>query len=71
MVLFLSKVCKAPLPRDVHALRDLVDAHKEFESNVQGHEPEVNQVKNLFNEIPEKTPKDQAKLDKLLEQWDR
>merc|ERR1712008_637013 len=67
----IIKVCKAPLPRDINALRDLVDAHKEFESNVQGHEPEVNQVKNLFAEIPDKTPKDQAKLDKVLEQWDR
>ena len=71
LFLFILKVCKAPLPRDINALRDLVDAHKDFESNVQGHEPEVNQVKNLFAEIPNKTPADQAKLDKVLEQWDR
>ena len=67
----IVKVCKAPLPRDVEALQGLVVSHKEFESGVQGHEPEVNQVKNLYNEIPEKTPKEQAKLDKVLETWDR
>ncbi len=67
----IIKVCKAPLPRDVENLQALVVAHKQFESEVQGHEPEINQVKNLFNEIPEKTPKEQAKLDKVLDQWDR
>ena len=67
----IIKVCKAPLPRDVESLQGLVHAHKQFESDVQGHEPEVNQVKNLFNDIPEKTPNDQAKLDKVLDQWDR
>ena len=45
--------------------------HKQFESDVQSHEPEVNQVKNLFNNIPQKTAKEQAKLDKVLDQWDR
>ena len=65
------KVCKAPLPRDVENLQGLVVTHKQFESDVQSHEPEVNQVKNLFNEIPQKTAKEQAKLDKVMEQWDQ
>ena len=51
----ILKVCKAPLPRDVENLQGLVVTHKQFESDVQSHEPEVNQVKNLFNEIPQKT----------------
>lgn len=67
----IIKVCKAPLPRDVENLQALVVTHKQFESDVQAHEPEVNQVKNLFSEIPQKTPKEQAKLDKVLDQWDR
>jgi len=65
------QVCKAPLPRDVENLQNLVISHKEFESQVESHEPEVKQVKNLFNNIPQKTPKEQAKLDKVLDQWDR
>lgn len=28
-------------------------------------------MKKLFNNIPQKTQKEQAKLDKLLDQWDR
>ncbi len=67
----IIKNCKAPLPRDVETLQSLVVAHKQFESDVQRHEPEVNQIKNLFNDIPQKTPKEQARLDKVLEQWDR
>ena len=67
----ILKVCKAPLPRDVENLQGLVVTHKQFESDVQSHEPEVNQVKNLFNQIPQKTDKDQEKLDKVLGQWDR
>lgn len=67
----IIKVCKAPLPRDVENLQTLVISHKEFESDVQRHEPEINQVKNLFNNIPQKTQKEQAKLDKVLDQWDR
>ena len=67
----IIKVCKAPLPRDVESLQGLVVTHKQFESDVQSHEPEVNQVKNLFNQIPQKTDKDQEKLDKVLGQWDR
>ena len=59
------------MPRDVEALKDMVDAHKRFENDVQSHEPEVNQVRNLFESIPQKTPKDQEKLDKVLDQWDR
>ena len=43
----------------------MVDAHKRFENEVQSHEPEVNQVRNLFESIPQKTPKDQEKLDKV------
>ena len=64
-------MCKAPLPRDVESLQNLVVNHKQFESDVQSHEPEVSQVKNLFNNIPQKTAKEQAKLDKVLDQWDR
>ena len=62
---FSIKVCKAPLPRDVESLQQLIVAHKDFEGQVQGHEPEIDQVKNLFNAIPQKTPKEQAKLDKV------
>eukprot|EP00092_Neocalanus_flemingeri_P001303 GFUD01001391.1.p1 GENE.GFUD01001391.1~~GFUD01001391.1.p1 ORF type:complete len:5580 (+),score=1489.94 GFUD01001391.1:543-17282(+) len=67
----IIKVCKAPLPRDVESLQTLVISHKEFESDLQSQEPTVNNVKSLFNNIPQKTPKDQAKLDKVLDQWDR
>eukprot|EP00090_Calanus_glacialis_P003456 TRINITY_DN1255_c0_g1_i12.p1 TRINITY_DN1255_c0_g1~~TRINITY_DN1255_c0_g1_i12.p1 ORF type:complete len:5152 (+),score=1465.32 TRINITY_DN1255_c0_g1_i12:61-15516(+) len=67
----IIKVCKAPLPRDVESLQTLVINHKEFESDLQSQEPTVNNVKSLFNNIPQKTPKDQAKLDKVLDQWDR
>merc|ERR1719367_1294357 len=66
----IIKVCKAPLPRDVESLQTLVISHKEFESNLQSQEPMVNNVKALFQNIPQKTPKDQAKLDKVLDQWD-
>ena len=67
----IIKVCKSPLPRDVESLKVLVDAHKKFEGDVQSHEPEVNHVRNLFENIPQKTPKEQQKLDKVLDQWDR
>jgi hypothetical protein len=65
------QVCKAPLPRDVDSLQHCVVTHKDFERQVQNHEPEISQVKNLFSNIPQKTPKEQAKLDKVLDQWDR
>ena len=55
----------------METLQSLVVGHKDYESDVQSHEPEINQVKNLFNSIPQKTPKEQAKLDKVLDQWDR
>ena len=61
----IIKTCKAPLPRDVDSLQNLVVNHKQFETEVQSHEPELNQIKNLFNNIPNKTPKEQAKLDKV------
>lgn len=67
----IIKECKAPLPRDVESLQKLVINHKDFEARVQSHEPEINQVKNLFNNIPQKSAKEQAKLDKVLDQWDR
>ncbi len=55
----------------MESLQHHVVSHKEFERQVQSHEPEIGQVKNLFNNIPQKTPKEQAKLDKVLDQWDR
>ena len=67
----IIKVCKAPLPRDVETLQTLVISHKEFESNLQQEEINVNNVKDLFANIPQKTQDDQAKLDKVLDQWDR
>ena len=67
----IIKVCKAPLPRDVESLQTLVISHKEFESNLQAQEPMVNQVKTLFNNIPNKSASEQEKLDKVLDQWDR
>ena len=67
----IIKVCKAPLPRDVETLQTQVIAHKEFESNLQREEINVNGVKDLFANIPQKTADDQAKLDKVLDQWDR
>jgi len=41
----IIKVCKTPLPRDVESLQALVIAHKEFESDLQMQEPEVNRSK--------------------------
>merc|ERR1719210_2565672 len=67
----IVKVCKTPLPRDVEALQTLVIAHKDFESDLQCQEPEVNKCKALFENIPQKSQADQAKLDKVLDQWDR
>ena len=67
----IVKVCKTPLPRDVEALQTLVIAHKDFESDLQCQEPEVNKCKSLFENIPQKSQADQAKLDKVLDQWDR
>ena len=67
----IIKVCKSPLPRDVESLQTMVIDHQQFEQNVNRHEPEVNQVKNLFERIPQKTAKEQQKLDKVLGQWDR
>ena len=67
----IIKVCKAPLPRDVESLQSLVISHREFESEVQSQEPLVNNVKQLFDAIPQKQQADQAKLDKVLDQWDR
>merc|ERR1711884_535027 len=67
----IIKVCKAPLPRDVESLQTLVISHKEFESNLQAQEPMVNQVKTLFNNIPNKSASEQEKLDKVLDQRDR
>jgi len=67
----IIKVCKSPLPRDVENLQTLVINHKQFESEVQSHEPDVKQLKNLFNTIPQKTQKEQARLDEILDQWDR
>merc|ERR1719278_1702760 len=43
----------------------------EFESDLQCQEPEVNKCKALFENIPQKSQADQAKLDKVLDQWDR
>ena len=59
------KACKAPLPRDPEGLGAMVAAHKRLEAEVQAREPDVAQVKNLFAAIPQKTPKEQAKLDKV------
>ena len=42
----------------------LVIEHQQFEQNVNRHEPEINQVKNLFDRIPNKTH-----LIKTLLQW--
>jgi hypothetical protein len=67
----IVKVCKSPLPRDVETLQTLVIEHQQFEQNVNRHEPEINQVKNLFERIPQKTAKEQQLLDKVLAQWDR
>jgi dystonin len=67
----IIKVCKSPLPRDVETLQSLVINHKQFEAEVQSHEPAVKQLKNLFNSIPQKTQKEQVKLDQVLDQWDR
>ncbi|XP_023339664.1 dystonin isoform X21 [Eurytemora carolleeae] len=67
----IIKVCKAPLPRDVETLQSLVITHKEFESDLQSHELDVDNVKTLFSNIPQKTQDDQNKLDKVLDQWDR
>jgi len=67
----IVKVCKSPLPRDVENLQTMVIEHQQFEQNVNRHEPEINQVKNLFERIPNKTAKEQQRLDKVLAQWDR
>jgi len=67
----IVKVCKAPLPRDVESLQTLVISHKEFESDLHSVEPDLNNVKSLFNNIPQKSQEDQTKLDKVLDQWDR
>lgn len=67
----IIRACKNPLPRDVENLQSLVVSHKQFENEVQSHEPEVNQIKNLFESIPQKTQKEEQKLEKALDQWDR
>ena len=67
----IVKNCKAPLPRDLETLQTLIMEHKEFEASLNSQEPLVNQVKQHFNNIPQKTQNEQAKLDKVLDQWDR
>ena len=67
----IVKNCKAPLPRDLETLQTLIMEHKEFEASLNSQESLVNQVKQHFNNIPQKTQTEQAKLDKVLDQWDR
>merc|ERR1719278_1944071 len=67
----IVKNCKAPLPRDLETLQTLIMEHKEFEASLNSQEPLVNQVKQHFANIPQKTQTEQAKLDKVLDQWDR
>ncbi|XP_025831436.1 plectin [Agrilus planipennis] len=59
----------ASLPRDLDTLQQLLLEHKEFESQLQNLEPEIEQVKDTFRSITLKTPQHKKDLEKILNKW--
>ncbi|XP_046680764.1 dystonin isoform X31 [Homalodisca vitripennis] len=59
----------APVPRDLDSLEHLVIQHKDFETNLKSLTSEVEAVQSTFRSVTRKTPQMQAKVDKVLAQW--
>ena len=60
-----------PIPRDRETLETLVIEHKEWESDCKSYEPEIQRVKELFHNIPQKSTAVQRNYDEILETWNR
>lgn len=67
----LVQRCTNPIPRERDALEMLVIEHKQFESDVKKHESDIQQVKELFYNIPRKSQEAQRKHDQIIETWER
>ncbi len=60
-----------PIPRERETLEMLVIEHKEFENDVKDFEPQVEKLKELFHNIPSKSPSVQSNYDNIVETWNR
>ncbi|XP_054274796.1 dystonin isoform X14 [Macrosteles quadrilineatus] len=60
---------QAPVPRDLDSLEHLVIQHKDFETNLKSLTGEVDAVQATLRSVTRKTPQLQAKVDKVLTQW--
>jgi len=61
----------AVLPRDLSGLERMVVEHKEFESKLDSFESRIESVQRTYSSIPQKTAPHQAKMDKVVEKWER
>jgi len=60
-----------PIPRERETLETLVIEHKEFESDLKVFEPQIQDLKELFHNIPQKSPAVQSNYDNIIETWNR
>lgn len=67
----LTNRVNAAIPRDIDILERAVVEHKEFEMRLQTYETRVTNIQRTYASIPQKTSSLQAKLDKVVEKWER
>ena len=60
-----------PIARDRETLETVVLEHKEWESDVESYESDIERAKELFHGIPQKTHAVQRHYDDLIETWNR
>jgi hypothetical protein len=60
-----------PIPRERETLEMLVIEHKEFENDVKDFEPLIEKLKELFHNIPSKSPSVQSNYENIIETWNR
>ncbi|XP_054153648.1 microtubule-actin cross-linking factor 1-like isoform X2 [Oppia nitens] len=65
----LVQRCQNPIPRNRESLEQLVVEHKEWEIDTKSYESEVQRCKELFQNIPQKSPTVQRNYDEILEKW--
>ena len=60
-----------PIPRDRETLETLVIEHKEWENDTKRLESEIERVKDLFQNIPQKSTQVQRNYDEIVGTWNR
>lgn len=65
----LTSRITAPLPRDLDQLEQLVVEHKNFETQLQSLQPDLESAKENVEACPRKTPSMQTKLDSCITKW--